>query len=45
MQDLDAGPSGQFYDVIVFTQACYTTTVERRYKTLARELSKFANVR
>jgi len=45
MQDLGAGHSEQwFYDVIVFSQPCYTTTVKRTYKALARELSTFANV-
>jgi len=39
------GPSEQwFYDVIVFSQPCYTTMVGRTYKTLAQELSTFANV-
>jgi len=33
-----------FYDVIVFSQPCYTTMVGRTYKALARELSTFANV-
>jgi len=34
-----------FYDVIVFSQPCYTTMAERRYKALPQELSTFANVR
>jgi len=37
--------SSGFYDVIVFSQPCYTTMVERRYNVSARELSTFANVR
>jgi len=46
MQDLGAGPSEQwFYDVIVFSQPCYMTMVERRYRASARELRKLANVR
>jgi len=46
MQDLRAEHSEQwFYDVIVFSQPCYPTMVERRYKALPRELSMLANVR
>jgi len=43
MPDLGAGQ--WFYDVIVFSQPCYTTMAERRYKALPQELSTFANVR